>query len=529
MKKLLLIAALALCPLFGRGQATTGFHRVNQVLARAPQAGVTANVVPNATITVTSTASGTAATIYVDPLLGDQISPPVLTADNSGNYSYYIALNYCVTETITAPGQGTRVISNICALGGGGGGGCNTGLVAGWAQFSDGTGGCLSEYIDYGINSLAPSPNYLTIEPTVTGDSTPDGTEILAGPFGGGILIDPTVQGTDNGSVEIHGLNEDNAIGLNGNGSINFVAPIISECGYTGYSNNRCPTGNITTHQTFGTIEALGGELYTDTGIHNDGGFDQATPIEINSSVSLSNDALFIPCDATSGNKIITLDTLGPGNNGLHYYFVKEDGTGNTCTYNAGPAQTINGSTSVVLSSQYQSVELRGNYSFDLGGVAFWSEGSSSGGGGDTITSPNSTLAIGGTSSATTLDLAGAAGEIMSGGDTSLTSTPMLGVSGTATGTLTLDSLGAGGSNTITPGTGITSAYTTTLPANTGTVAETNFAQTYSAVQTFGSNISIGGVTATGATGTGNAVFSVSPSLTGTVDASRASQLQSCL
>ena len=78
---------------------------MSQVLARAPQGGVTANVVPNAKITVTSTATGLAATIYSNPALNAQITPPLITADNSGNYSYYIPLNYCVTETITAPGQ----------------------------------------------------------------------------------------------------------------------------------------------------------------------------------------------------------------------------------------------------------------------------------------------------------------------------------------------------------------------------------------------------------------------------------------
>ena len=61
-----------------------------------------------------------------------------------------------------------------------------------------------------------------------------------------------------------------------------------------------------------------------------------------------------------------------------------------------------------------------------------------------------------------------------------------------------------------------TANRTVTLPDNTGTVAELNLAETFSALQTFGTNISIGGVTATGATGTGNVVFSAAPTLTGT-------------
>lgn len=58
-----------------------------------------------------------------------------------------------------------------------------------------------------------------------------------------------------------------------------------------------------------------------------------------------------------------------------------------------------------------------------------------------------------------------------------------------------------------------TANRTVTLPDNSGVVAELNLAQTWAAVQTFGTNISIGGVTATGATGTGNVVFSNSPLL----------------
>ena len=120
MKKFVLgflILIATTCPLFG--QSTTGFHRVAVALSRA-QSGLNAQIVPNATVTVTQTSTGTAATIYSDPLLTSIISPSVVVADNSGNYSYYIALNYCVTETITSPGQGTRTIPNICSNGGAG-------------------------------------------------------------------------------------------------------------------------------------------------------------------------------------------------------------------------------------------------------------------------------------------------------------------------------------------------------------------------------------------------------------------------
>lgn len=55
-----------------------------------------------------------------------------------------------------------------------------------------------------------------------------------------------------------------------------------------------------------------------------------------------------------------------------------------------------------------------------------------SGSGGDTITSPNSTLNVGGSSSATTLDLVGAAGKIMAGAVPALTEHPVLGDSTTS-------------------------------------------------------------------------------------------------
>jgi hypothetical protein len=113
--KLLLVTVFGLQ--LGWGQATSGFHRVSQVFGRAGQS-VTAQVVPFAKISVITTATGTSAAIYSDPLLTSLISPSVVTADKNGNYDYYIANNYCVTETISAPGQGTYTIPNVCSASG---------------------------------------------------------------------------------------------------------------------------------------------------------------------------------------------------------------------------------------------------------------------------------------------------------------------------------------------------------------------------------------------------------------------------
>lgn len=62
-------------------------------------------------------------------------------------------------------------------------------------------------------------------------------------------------------------------------------------------------------------------------------------------------------------------------------------------------------------------------------------------------------------------------------------------------------------------------AVTITMPNITTTLAAADVALTYNALQTFGTNISIGGTTATGATGTGNVAFSISPTFTGTLTA----------
>ena len=117
MKKLL---ALFIFPMLALGQATTGFHRVAQVIARAPLNSVTAQVVPQATVVLTNTSDGTAASVYSDPGLSVGIPNSTLTTDLSGNYNYYFALNTCITETISSPNLGIIAIPNICSNGGGG-------------------------------------------------------------------------------------------------------------------------------------------------------------------------------------------------------------------------------------------------------------------------------------------------------------------------------------------------------------------------------------------------------------------------
>ena len=57
-------------------------------------------------------------------------------------------------------------------------------------------------------------------------------------------------------------------------------------------------------------------------------------------------------------------------------------------------------------------------------------------GSGDTITSPNSTLSVGGTATNTTLDVVGATGKLLAGAAPALTYTPALGVDNSNAGTM---------------------------------------------------------------------------------------------
>lgn len=166
MKRLLLFLSIATCAF---GQATTGYHRVGQVLSRG-SSGAQAVIQPYSSITVTATATGLGATIYSDPLLTAPISPSVVTADSSGNYDYYIPLDYCVTETISYPGSGGVTIPNICVISKTTTGNINAGLA-----------GQLGYYATSG-NSIS-GEDFATIAQGGTGASTAAGAwaNILAG------------------------------------------------------------------------------------------------------------------------------------------------------------------------------------------------------------------------------------------------------------------------------------------------------------------------------------------------------------
>ena len=105
---------------------------------------------------------------------------------------------------------------------------------------------------------------------------------------------------------------------------------------------------------------------------------------------------------------------------------------------------------------------------------------------------PASATVLGSNSSSQVIAAALSTGQIWNGVANlpSATSTPTLGASGTL-GTITFGNA-TSGLITLAPATGALGSQTATLPINTGTLAELNFAQTWSALQTFGSNASIG-------------------------------------
>lgn len=95
---------------------TVGWHRISNVVTRS-NFGAEQVVVPGATIYVTLTSSGAAATIYSDPSLSVAIHGSVVTADVNGNYDYYIPLNYNVTESISSANGSLLTISNLAQNG----------------------------------------------------------------------------------------------------------------------------------------------------------------------------------------------------------------------------------------------------------------------------------------------------------------------------------------------------------------------------------------------------------------------------
>lgn len=142
----------------------------------------------------------------------------------------------------------------------------------------------------------------------------------------------------------------------------------------------------------------------------------------------------------------------------------------------------------------------------------------SSSSGGGTVTHTGGAL----TANSVVLGAGAADTKVVAGIVTDGTSKVTLGVSGTSVGAVALNNA-TSGSVTVQPVTGALGSAIASLPANTGTLAETNLAQTWSALQTFGTNYSIAGVTAPYTTNTQNTETLSLPAITTTgIDATQA-------
>ncbi|MGA7921073.1 MAG: hypothetical protein WCA38_15530, partial [Candidatus Acidiferrales bacterium] len=179
----------------------------------------------------------------------------------------------------------------------------------------------------------------------------------------------------------------------------------------------------------------------------------------------------------------VTLPAAGGTGFGLNFVNVSCDiGAGtatitpttSTISYSTGSAYTSAASTMPLTTGQCAWI-----YSDNTNYFAIKFSGGS---GGDTITSPNSTLAIGGTATNTTLDLEGSAGEIMAGATPALTYTPTLGKSGTA-GTLAM--FPASGNFTTTLGSSATASNTFVFPATVFTTGHLGYCATSSTTCTW--------------------------------------------
>ena len=144
---------------------------------------------------------------------------------------------------------------------------------------------------------------------------------------------------------------------------------------------------------------------------------------------------------------------------------------------------------------------------------------------GDTITSPHSTIAVGGTATATQLDVVGAAGQILAGATPALTATPTLGTDNSAAGTLQLAN-GSANAHTIW-GSGATTSNTilgfATAPTTGDLVGCTTSSTTCTLTDTaiLATNV----VTLAGSQTLTNKTLT-SPILGGTPDASGATQFK---
>jgi hypothetical protein len=173
MKRILplLLLLACVCPLSGQ----TAAHRIGQVIQR--QGSITAELVPFARVSVCADNGGSCADmvpVFSDATLTTQ-APQPLTADDSGNYDYWVGPG-CYTEEISAVGRAERFISGICLASPSGGG--TPGGTTGQQQYNNGgtfggftqTGDCTTA-TSTGVTTC-PKTGGVPFAPSATTDAT---------------------------------------------------------------------------------------------------------------------------------------------------------------------------------------------------------------------------------------------------------------------------------------------------------------------------------------------------------------------
>ncbi len=198
-------------------------------------------------------------------------------------------------------------------------------------DFSGGAGGT-SEWTDTG-SILHPSED--TVDSVAIGGTTEAGADIFLGVTGDSVFNE---QG-NSGDFRVEGNTDDTVLLVKGTTSRVGI-------GNSSPGEKLDVTGNTQTSGQF--IEGTG----TTTG----GAFG-LTSLTKTSSFTASNSETIYFCDASSGSITVTLPATADSGNRV-YYIVKIDGSANNVTIDGNASETINGSTTKVITVQYTSLTI---------------------------------------------------------------------------------------------------------------------------------------------------------------------------
>ena len=102
---------------------------------------------------------------------------------------------------------------------------------------------------------------------------------------------------------------------------------------------------------------ATRGVLWLDTSATGSAGTGLLTTTTITANATLTTSHTVVLCDASSGPIAVTLPVAGSNSN-RRYFIKKIDGSGNAVTVDGNGAETIDGSTTQIITSQYDCIEI---------------------------------------------------------------------------------------------------------------------------------------------------------------------------